>query len=70
MKKFEYVVDELVEDYPWDDEPTVYWFSACGSFETEGEALNAYGQEGWELVGIRDGNEGTSYTFKRELTDV
>ena len=68
--KWEYLVDELVEDYPWDDEPTVYWFNVASSFETEQEALDFYGQDGWELVSVRDGNEGNSYTFKRELDDV
>lgn len=61
------MIDELTEDYPWDDEPVVYWGGRLGSFESDVEALNAYGEDGWEVVTIADGNEGIRCTFKRPV---
>ena len=67
MKKWEYLVVVLC----WNSDMDRYYWggSPCDEFKHEHDALDYYGENGWELINMtldKDSILGDKYTFKRE----
>jgi len=70
IKRWEYLVQELIDDSIMDEDTLVlYWDKGSPNFNSEESALDYQGKDGWELTCITKGYEGDKYTFKRELNE-